>query len=825
MPSRKLAFTGSLKRDRKGEPREQSAFYGVFEDPPATDIPNGTLSKAINCHAMGKSVAPRLGSSLYGDPWPAIPGRTGYSAHKVDKHIISDSGDIFTEDDVGNDWMWDNALSDKLCEFISATEMRVRDDDANTGTACYIKGKTNLWFWHPTLEKWVIQLGEQFWIADREMTTYTLVVIFSKVKPNNCESQAVLDNDNVLVQNSAGKFRILLDRTPPLAYQTNSPVPQDLLSSNESDGEKACKYHYMYALALLDGSSSFRDRETRGTKILTESGVNIANADRKDWAVINTDDPVDTGEDTYGQLDGGSGINSTVHNVWDIIQDGTARFNINGYGYRQIIFDFHNCITMFDIAQVIQDALQQYFPSATCEYVADEGDPRIRITSGFGAIGTMEYALAGTSGTDVATTLKLTVSAGAVLSTPATGNPNIVRSLKIPTGEQHWSHFPIYRTGDLGPDGSRLKKGKSVVNSQDGYIWDKDLRCCASFIARRNNGCIEIKQGYGEFEPADVGSVVEFEDRTRLEILEYINSMKVRYSDNRYYVDATTSYMGACIGNGRVMRCSQSGTVVTRTAGTTFSDSDVEKPIQWPNGNRSYIRQVFDADNAVVWNSMTQSESAFTIDPVSRNFCDILSDEKLFMHSSGWKCKGRFLREEEPANLIISQPGFLMSAARGSMEIRYCQLESGSRQYIGYHSRTYQKIMLDDKIVLLLGFPDRFAAMCMGSSYSGNTASAGAMTVPETEQMIAVLGGMNRLGIGIDNPGSVKQISAESVRVVTNENEIRDFNGLEFSDNILVNTETNQTTMKNALGDALRQFAAIASHVNGYIIWWKKKNA
>lgn len=867
MPSRKSVRPGTAQSDRRWEPKPQGSFKDVFEDCPPTQVPDNALAKAINGWPQGTSFRPRNGTKLYGSPYPAIEGRIGYAGHKNGNLLISDSGNIFTAADVSNLWMWDNGLSDEITGYVNASTVTVRDDDYNIGTACYIQGKVNLNKWHEKQEKWVIQLGNEFYTANREKTVYTKVLVFGYDLPANSISEFAEDGDNALVANSRYVYCVMLAKNPIRAYPINSPIPTQHITGNETEGEKRHKYHFLYSCGLLDGEGNFINRETKingnyAVKILTETGTNLIDDNRKDWSVINTNSQIGPRSDTYGKLIGAPLVAPwNAPAGWTGLPDITIQLNINALGFKEIVFDGSTLNTMTELAERAQLAIRLQFPGATCEYVTDVAiGPHFEITSGLVKGGSVEFAIEGINGTPSAATLGLTAAAGAIIETPYLGVPRIIRGLYLPriqyttTVDYQWHHnfYHIYRTPDIGPYGlsdydrtnslyySHLnERGKRVVNSPDEFVWEKDLRVAASFIARRINGFIELRSDDlgGEFELADEGSVVEFEDGSRTEIAEngYINSKLARYSDLDYYFEETP-WMAACIGNGKAVRVRQVGTILTRVAGsdttsyTAFTAADERRPVWFPNGLVDYIKRFIDADNVELYQDRDIPETGLTYAPKYRNYNSAIYDEKLFEHSSAWFCRNRFMREVEPSNSITMQPGFIILATRGNKYLRYCPLESSYKPYMGYHVREHQTIELEDMVERLVGFANRYATFCKGSIYIGATNNSVEFTIPETFQKIFILSGVERVSkVGLISYGSLDWIDDDWVRFITNTGEMRDFNGLEFKTSYYGDTLDYAEDRQRGLGRfgkalkrAYKEFNAIYARGVGFISWWKE---
>lgn len=844
MPSRKLAEPSSHERDRRQQPIVQRRFSGVYQDPDPVTVPPDSLAKAINCHAMGDYVQPRNGSVLWSIPWPNE--HEGITAHKEGAEVISDSGNIFTEDDVGNEFVWPNGLIDELTIFHSAQRMGCRDTDGNSGEGCAIRGKLNLWEWHSGRRVFLVQLGRDLYIGEPDFNTkgvaFTQVLIFSYDRPSNSEQDFIEDGDDAIINGSGGMFRVMFDN-PALAYRMNSPI-MNIRPKSTSGGERLSRYRYLCAAATLSGHENFRNRESSGVRLLTETGTNAVDENRRDWAQVKVDGPIHDGIQTYGVLEGGvlAAANRDAA-TWEAVTDGCVRVNINYLGWNNVLVDFSGVGAMSEVAERLQSAIRTIYPSAEVEYISAEDVPRIRITSGRIPGGTILHCRNGAYGTNIAAMLACRETDGARVTNPPVGSPSVLRELYVPvvpnTDPQeyqwHHTHFPIYRTADIGPEGledndrkgsilySHLNEiGKRVVNSADLFIWCKDLRVCGSFYARRHQGYIEVR--FGELEQADVGSVMEFDDGDRVTITEWVNETLVAYDGGPYYNEAS-GWQAACIGNGRVARVSQSGDIVTRTHGTLFYDFDVRKPIQWPDGDRSYIREVLGPNRFRVWNSATRETTGITLDPQWRNFNDTIPDEELFTRVNAWVCKNRFMEPLKLGNRVITQPGFVLTAAYGQKYVPYSILESGYRQFLGYHVPAYQEFELEDRIVALVAFKNRYAVLCQGSWYAGVTNNAGQYTIEGTKQIVPFLSKPQKKGnIGCADKGSLRFVRDDAVRFITNAGEMAEIqSGETLYTDLAVDVQSGLGMFSKVLQKAKKKFAAIATRFNGYIFWYREQ--
>ena len=831
---RKLTHPGSNRTDRQPQPARHRQFYDVFEDESAADIPQGTIKKALNAIALGDKVAPRNGSTLHGRTMPpAVEGRTGYAAHTDGDYIVSDSGDIFTPADISFLWAWDDGTFDEIVGYVNPTTVRRRDTDENIGSNCYIQGRPNLWKWHTKQRVFVVHLGHEIYVCDYNMEHWTQAVQDCHWTIGNTESQMAEDGDHAIIANSRYCWRLVITTTPPVMYPINSPVMERCIVSNDGEGEREHRYNYLVSMARLAEGENFRNRlDDPPTLIHTESGTTRIDEARRDWVTVWEDDPIGPGSDTYETLEGGS-IAGIALAALAVIGDACIQINFNGGGYAGIVMDFQAATSMYDIAAILQAQCRVYAPSATCEYVFTRGEPRLRLSCGRVSGGTVDYVLDGVGGTNVADLLELRAADGALIEEHSLDAPAVQRQLTIPPEQwvsgqlQHWpTHYVVYRTADLGPTGYNISVlGERIANSPDQYVWAKDLRVCGSFIARRYGGSILLRSG--EFEPADVGAVVEFEDGSRTEILGYVSSTEVTYA--AAYYDDSTEWMAANIGNARVARVTQTGTTVTVVAGsdtTSFGPlaaGDVRLPGWWPDGRRSYIRRRISDTEWEVWDSSERSETAFAIAPTSRAWSDTISDDVLRSHASGWACRNRFMREVMPSNHVAAQAAFMVFAERGAKEFRYCPLNPNYKPYLGYHNREYQTMELQDRVMALWPFSGMFSVFCQGSIHTVPTGSSIEITIPETYQKIWQLPMMEkRANFGISDHGSLAAVGQDMVRFATSTGECLDFDGYEHGPDLCV-SETGLKRWVRALAGAHPIFAAIHSKLTGYILWWVKR--
>jgi hypothetical protein len=382
--------------------------------------------------------------------------------------------------------------------------------------------------------------------------------------------------------------------------------------------------------------------------------------------------------------------------------------------------------------------------------------------------------------------------------------------------EWHLTHLPIYRIMD------RLARYRGVLNNEHRYIWAKDLRIAGAFFAHKINGVIEAAQG--RFEPADVGSTVEWENGDRDEIIGYINPTHVRYSADQYYRE-WNPWMACAIGNGRVMRASQTGDVVTRTHGDTFTVNDERKTIWHSDGTRSYIERFVDANTVIVHDSVARVIEGITLDPRYRYYCDQVTDDTLRTRIKNLTLPNRGWEPIRNSNVGALAPGVLLCARRGEGELHYGQITDGIEYLAGFHNRGYQiSKKITDPIQAIVVTPDRFVALCNNRCWYGDSNRMDFITLPEIREAVAYLTGIDSLeaDIGCFDWGSIQPIEKGLYMMVTAEPGgvgLRRFDGYQFGPNELEVPRLGMDRYMREFRNLVKATSSIHDGFMGYILW------
>lgn len=411
-------------------------------------------------------------------------------------------------------------------------------------------------------------------------------------------------------------------------------------------------------------------------------------------------------------------------------------------------------------------------------------------------------------------------------------NPNLVTELWVPVipntdpveYQWHLTHFPIWRTYDLeAKDPDDVNKEK--FNDPRRFVWDKDLRIAAALYVRiAGNRMYALR---GEFELADTYSIVEIDTGERFEILEWINEQEVRIAGEYYDYSARGPY-AAAIGNGRVIRGTVTGSVLTRTHGDTFSSADVRKTVYNSEGYRFYITEYFDHNRVRLHIDGDQPVQGFTLDPTHRNFYDVMDDTQLRAREDFYSCYGRYRQALPSCNLGKVMPGFLVMAYRGQKKVYYTHLQSKMDFLMGNYIPTQVSDEVQDAIQVFWLFQDILSILCATTTRGVPVGLSEFQTLPQSNEAIATLPGIKIVDkhIGCMDSTSIKEVENGVVELVTNEpggEALRTFNGTSYSqENHLVDGSLGGRIVR-ALEKTRKLSAAIYDGFMGYILWRKNR--
>ena len=826
----------------------EGAPRGLIKNAPHDDLPDGSVAGLINAHSFPTEWQPRLGTEIFSEVLPPVI-RSGIRAYKTGNRIIALTGS-FSEADVSRYFVWsDEDEHDEIQVYISDTEVQTdTTGDKDPMWGCWIHGRLNMWGFHKTSHKHAMLWESEVYVYDELMTSKTKAICVSRESPTNAVSTWDEQDEYGVIFNSNGIY--LLDFTGtgdwPLIFKRNTNVPSVVIEDEARNDYKRIRYDYIYAMARI-GGKGIRDRTIAGSKIVQQSGSTalqeIGSDREKDWGTIWREKKIDNGTKTCGRLYGAV-VNTDYQTPtwWNAVAAPgvSMRVTINGRT-ENFVVDMgpagYNVSSMVEVANAWQETLRLIYYKATCVW----RDRRFVVTSGEEDGSTIGYCEAGIGGTNVAAIMRLTNAYAELDNAFVYATPLPVNVLTMPYATnsttnraRHWTHYVVLRTENIGPDGVNPR---IIENTQEelppiNFTWVADARVAGAFYAyKEHSGLVTALSG--EFEQADVGTPIKWEDGDVETISEYVDSTHVYTTSGYYgYYEDKKPLQAAAIGGGVVVLGHQTGDRVYRDGGTAFSEDDVGETLFFSDGYEVVIIEYVSEDCVVVSDSVDRDMQGMTHSPVSRVFNDTVSDDKLFArqgeaHVGLWE--HRFWKNMKSGACGTIVPGFMISASRNSSILYYCQLPIGRKYMGGYHLVSRQlNDRIEDSIQYITKLPNRVIVFCKNSTWGGptNLSDSNIKALPEFGYSYAVLYiDVLDARIGLNDYGSLAPVDNAMLIMRCTDGSVRQFDGTQFGEDVTIDPDSRQDRIKATLGETYPLSASVYSDKEGlgYVLWLRQK--
>jgi len=375
--------------------------------------------------------------------------------------------------------------------------------------------------------------------------------------------------------------------------------------------------------------------------------------------------------------------------------------------------------------------------------------------------------------------------------------------LKTALGEigYHWSHFSLWGTLDVGANG--IGPLSKEANNPERYYWMDDVPRIKCFLGTLNGNT--LTSNIPIFSKYDLGST----------IAGGVNTITITafFSANTVTVTHTESSMTkkpCAIGTTRVGSISSTGGSATARRGTwedcTVAAADIGKLIWFSDGTVDVITGIdVGAPSIVEWirardTSGTPAELGFAIQPTYsgtasiRYYRDIIpdNDADVLRVREGFLLPVRFLEPLPCGNVGAVVPGFVMVGISGGRV--WCYSCTGDQRFGGYFHPAFQADATDFGITALSEFEHAiigygrlgYALWDLTDTKIVNDESAEATLAPLGRNPITILRTRKNVrGIGCLSAGAVCKAQDGYDLVVTQNKEVRIFDGYKFGDNLI----------------------------------------
>jgi len=817
------------------EQRRFDAFYG---DIPASELPNNSVAYLFNAILFGEYIEARSGTRIWGTgipspdeqdaeissggrpitPLPSINGRDNYVASKTDSTITKTAGEDFTEDDILSWFLWPDGVRDLITEFVDADRVITRSDAAHAATTEDDPGKLQRPMnarphWHNESRKCFFLIGETAYWTDYTMSQFNEIPCLSDI-PYNAKSTFDESKGSVYLFNYNGVYKIDPTESIIAMYKCNDPVPENKIGSVDETLIRTIGRRYIYTLSRITSETGGLDRGNGG-KIVKETGGNKVdeNNDYNDYKEIFWQSaPKSTTGDVYQEV---AGATPTARlDEWLAVADG--QFNIAfTIGTRNVECDFTDDETWDDIAATIQTRLRAVFPEnpeAECRY--EEDNTRFVINEGTSAGNEASYTTTGSDGTDISNAAYLAMEAGTgqYLQKPSSHvvGSDTEDSLHIPTGYNQYTHCSIYTTQNTS----------DVATNPDQFAWNADIPVAKAFVCSIDAGG-QINATEGVFSLHDVGSELKFQNGNKVVIRAVLSNTEARAEyTGTVYTGPSFGAKGAAIGNGRVIKAVQQSNDIIRISGDKFQQSDVNKMFFWSDGTFSIVKRYISGDKVETYDRDEKAETAGTIDPDSRNFNDIITDDEVLYRAKKFPLRSRFWDGVRNYGLGAITPGWMFCSPINGKEIDYSQLPADLEYLGGHHNQQYQRASVKDAIRHMAEFQDKLILYCANSTRKIATNIYSEIRLPEVGEVVSSLSSVSLVDpdVGIKDIGGVMDIGGGRQMVVSSEPAVRMFDGNGYSQDLTVDSEGKGFVSK-MISKLQMSLASAYDPDIGYILW------
>jgi hypothetical protein len=148
-------------------------------------------------------------------------------------------------------------------------------------------GAPNAFFWHKSLNQWVIQLGTEVYTAEWNIPSWNKLLTISRDIPFNSKADEAEYREYALLFNGNGLFKCEIDAGYPISYKTNIDPPNIRLLSVENFAGALHRYDYLYSACRIERQGQVVDRQS-GTAIMLETGTNVADVEGVDHNEVYT---------------------------------------------------------------------------------------------------------------------------------------------------------------------------------------------------------------------------------------------------------------------------------------------------------------------------------------------------------------------------------------------------------------------------------------------------------------------------------------------------------------------------------------------------------
>jgi len=659
--------------------------------------------------------------------------------------------------------------------------------------------------------------------ADVNITAWTECTPGNTAAPTATPSSAAIMGDKMIIFNANGIFAIDLSAAPYWFYKLNTRLTRSSslpFDDTDKSSTNIYGYRYIYTLVRLTGTGQNRKRTDSGVSVDAESGpLEPDSVTFKDYCEKWVASPVGAGTDLCSTWRGPTALPAAFDTLTELAAVANGQFGIavTGAASQNIQCIFTGITSWDEAAERLQAGLQDQFPSLLCTWHGSY----FKITNpDIGS--TLDAIAAGAGATDISS---LFTGTGATSDTPAVDAALQMTQNDIycPPAADQFTHYGIYRSLDLGENGIDPVSG--AANNTELYVWVDDVPICkvVKVIVDGEGACTASE---GSFTPADVGSVIYFNDGVTpqsLTITGYNSAASVDVTgaavESPTAGSIGTGSPAADRDHGHNLVASQAGTTLTLSVGA-ITAQDIGRSIFWSDGTKSTIMARTSDTSVTVYPSATFTDKAGCYAPTVRAFSDTIGDAVLRTRANGFTLANRlwtYLPTDSTCGAISN--GFMIVAQRDSGTVNYCQLPLGQEYFAGYFYDEKQLLKVNDTIRALHVLGDMLVIFCSHSIVGVALNTFSEYTIPKIGFAVITIASQQTISdeLGCYDYGSITRITKTRAVFRANDQTWRmisyDGAGVAITDNLAKDRE--QKNLNKLVGITATGY----DKINGLMVW------
>lgn len=796
--------------DERPISRAQDNFMaGMFDDIPASNIPENGVAYLKNATNYGDRISGRRGSKIWGNYSTSTPSA---GLPVLESNIESDTEDtiengirtvtkigigyVFTSDDVGR-YLKVNDKWEEIIEVVSGWQVKTKTNNTYikpvTSTNIYsLRDKVNGVYFHKRQKKIVLHIGDKLYVSsDLYVSSWVEIIPSTPFLLSNNPSNFDEYNNTVVIFDSDGIYSSDISSNTPYYHKTNADIPAFSTVGSYEDPDYETNTHvrrYLRSMSRYPDTSVNVDKLT--SYPVLESGSNGYDDYGRDFFDVGV-----VKDDTFTDTDA---FNEEV--IWNIIPP--------------ITFDGGTCLidtqwsthSIYSTLNVSDNALAVGVTDNNIErYVWNDDVPvciplKLEYISDDGSIGHILKVIEGTvTKREIGTTF--TIKTTLNIDT----DDCVMASLSVRIIDVYTNGSGLFITVD---DSAAFTP---LINTDNSPIYPDPVGDAERITA----GTLMVGSiGYGD------SAYVDVEDG-------FITISNIRYS-SPYDPLETTSFDGIhgyltkskttteTIGFPEQIR---KGTQLVLSSGrkVTVEQRNAKDII------KIYETDITETGTVIGFPRYKKSEGGVVVDLTetelvtynNRAFYDQLSEDELRTRISVFPLYNRFYTALPSGNIgkIINGFGFVSTVDEN--KVYYSSIPDDYEYMFGYSHPTYQLFRIKDTIKGFGVVPDNLVVFGSNSTHTVPLNVTSERQLPDIGVTIPVISGQTEVdvNIGAFSQGGIQGSEKGKLVVITNEPAIRVFNGRQYSSNI------SSQRISKILKSVKSTFLSVYSTLTGFIFW------